>query len=780
MNGLTTTNTTDMSEMYSGCNNLETLKISEFDTSNVTDTSDMFNSCWTLTSIDVSGFNTSKVTDMSNMFYECDSVLSLDTSKFNTANVYNMSGMFDGCYSLTKIDLSSFNTTNVTDMSYMFNMEYYQYDNTKVNVFDKTSQITTLDISTLNTSNVENMDSMFRGLVNLTSLDITKLDTAKVVNMEKLFSGLRKVTVLDTTNFKTSNVTSMAGMFYNCNGLTEIDVRHLDTSKVKVFSGMFGKCENVKVINVNSIETKSAEYYNGYYDNATDFEYIGMFQDCTSLKTIYNDIDFITDGTYSTDMFINCNVVVGGNGTEYDPDNIAGNYAVVDNYVHKGYFTSPLKKDTYQLTIINNGVEEVVGNYETNEVVTLPLNDTTISGKVFTGWATTSTSTEPEYADGGSFVMPSENTTLYAVWSYQTAMSYYTEFKYSEPWGLKFSFALLNPKTNTIIDNANYDNYGIYVMTMDSEDTDTPSVSEVVTQGTLYSDDNSNFTKTSVEYNDTDSEYLTLTYDKDIYTQNLADDIYVLTYVTYKGRTFYGTVKNRCVIDSINSIIDTGSVGLTSYDDSQVQLAKAIKKMYSAEKKYYLSNSSNTSYPKGSNVNTTSFDTVTSDNTVSFAHSTALRAIAPWGLKLQASPTNVSNYDSYGCIVYTDTKNKFKETPTASDIISCDGAVNYSSTDNTATLEKISGKNFITAYAVGDIYTYQLASTNVYTVFYYVKDGKYYYDNVQQRNCMDMANIGIETSSGTLAGDVYSAMINLYNETYYYRNGEYPATVKNN
>jgi hypothetical protein len=470
----------------------------------------------------------------------------------------------------------------------------------------------------------------------------------------------------------------------------------------------------------------------------------------------YYEVEYVwamSDGRYLTDTK---NVVIDSDDTDVKIS------------------TDTTTKATLTYDANNSSGETLTEQREVGDKDSLTKNTFTTSGKIFLGWATTSTATKPEYEDNGEFTMPETDTTLYAVWGYQNAISYYTEFKYSEPWGLKFSFALLNPKTDTVINNANYDNYGMYVMAMNSEDTDTPSISEMITKGTLYSNDNSKFTKTSVKYNDTNSEYLTLTYDKDIYTQNLADDIYVLTYVTYKGRTFYGTVKNRCVIDSINSIIDTGSVGLTSYDDSQVQLAKAIKKMYSAEKKYYLSNSSNTSYPKGSNVNTSSFDTVTSDNTVSFAHSTALRAIAPWGLKLQASPTNVSNYDSYGCIVYTDTKNKFKETPTASDIISCDGAVNYSSTDNTATLEKISGKNFITAYAVGDIYTYQLASTNVYTVFYYVKDGKYYYDNVQQRNCMDMANIGIETSSGTLAGDVYSAMINLYNETYYYRNGEYP------
>jgi surface protein len=65
-------------------------------------------------------FNTEKVTDMGSMFSMCESLTSLDLSNFNTEKVTNMGGMFDDCSSLTSLDLSKFNTEKVTNMNSMF------------------------------------------------------------------------------------------------------------------------------------------------------------------------------------------------------------------------------------------------------------------------------------------------------------------------------------------------------------------------------------------------------------------------------------------------------------------------------------------------------------------------------------------------------------------------------------------------------------------------------------------------------------------------------------
>ena len=80
----------------------------------------MFSECNSLTNIDLSNFNTQNVTGMNDMFSNCNSLTNIDLSNFNTQNVTDMRGMFNHCKSLTNIDLSNFNTQNVTDMRYMF------------------------------------------------------------------------------------------------------------------------------------------------------------------------------------------------------------------------------------------------------------------------------------------------------------------------------------------------------------------------------------------------------------------------------------------------------------------------------------------------------------------------------------------------------------------------------------------------------------------------------------------------------------------------------------
>ena len=80
----------------------------------------MFSSCEALTEIDVSNFNTQNVTDMSHMFDSCMALTEIDVSSFNTQNVTDMNWMFAFCKALTELDISNFNTQNVTTMRMIF------------------------------------------------------------------------------------------------------------------------------------------------------------------------------------------------------------------------------------------------------------------------------------------------------------------------------------------------------------------------------------------------------------------------------------------------------------------------------------------------------------------------------------------------------------------------------------------------------------------------------------------------------------------------------------
>ncbi len=109
------------SSLFDGFYYLQEIEHIEYlDTSNVTNMSYMFTYCENLTTLDITNFYTSNVTSMSNMFENCTSLTILDISNFDTSNVTAMVSMFSGCSSLTILDISNFDTSNVIDMSWMF------------------------------------------------------------------------------------------------------------------------------------------------------------------------------------------------------------------------------------------------------------------------------------------------------------------------------------------------------------------------------------------------------------------------------------------------------------------------------------------------------------------------------------------------------------------------------------------------------------------------------------------------------------------------------------
>ena len=100
------TDTTNASCMFFGCENLTSVKISNFDTSKVTNMDSMFSNCSSLTNLDFSGLDTSKVKNIGSMFYNCTSLTDLDLSSFNAEQVitnYGIIDMFGNCSGLSKI-----------------------------------------------------------------------------------------------------------------------------------------------------------------------------------------------------------------------------------------------------------------------------------------------------------------------------------------------------------------------------------------------------------------------------------------------------------------------------------------------------------------------------------------------------------------------------------------------------------------------------------------------------------------------------------------------------
>ena len=286
------------------------------------DSSEMFREFRIITNLDLSNLDTSNVTDMEFMFWNCLALTSLDLSSFNTASVSNMNYMFDGCRALTSLDLSNFNTSKVTDMSYMF----YHCE-----------ALTSLDLSSFNTASVSNMSRMFLSCQALTSLDVSSFNTSNVTNMCMMFWNCQALTSLDLSNFNTSNVTNMQNMFADCQTLTNLNVSNFDTSNVTNMSQMFDGCRALTSLDLSNFNTSKV----------TDMR--NMFNRCDALTTIIASTSFVTTAVTAgndADMFTDCNVLEGGNGTKYadryaaDPTTaVDKTYAKIDRVGDPGYFT---------------------------------------------------------------------------------------------------------------------------------------------------------------------------------------------------------------------------------------------------------------------------------------------------------------------------------------------------------------------------------------------------------------------------------------------------------
>ena len=244
-----------------------------------------------INTIDCSNLDTSKVTNM-NSFFQGDGVLTslVLGDKFTTGNVTNMSDMFVGLSNLTSLDLSNFDTSKVTTMYSMFatspGLKKIKFSNK------------------FNTSNVTNMKWMFFCDYDLEELDVTMFNTANITDMTEMFAGCQTLTTLDLSSFNTSKVTLMDAMFQGCFGLKTLDLSSFDTSKV---TSMYQ-----------------------------------MFREDTALETVYASDSFVTTSvTDSTEMFTNCNALVGGNGTSYASTGSTDcSYARVDKEGQAGYFTA--------------------------------------------------------------------------------------------------------------------------------------------------------------------------------------------------------------------------------------------------------------------------------------------------------------------------------------------------------------------------------------------------------------------------------------------------------
>ncbi len=400
LSNLNTSEMTTMEDMFYGCQHLTSLDLTFFNTYKVKSMAGMFQECWALTSIEFGpNFNTMDVTDLNSMFYSCKALTTIkNRGRLSTSSATNLAYMFYGC---EKWDMSAlaedFSTGLVTDMEHMFynckalkSLNLKNWDMSKVTktycMFQNCSNLTTIYRNDdWSKKAITSGNSMFDGCTSLkggqgttyssassTGLAMAHPDNAGVPGFftgdmdswDKLYG-----TVIGTTfNIRYDKECTIRG------GLTKItDLSYDDAEKitsVKIESAVKNATINSTYMWFCSMPKLTTIEGLGYinWSNVTDASYMfaddvklqsidlrdvnltgkkceHMFQNCSSLKTIYCDEDYTSTLASSTQMFYGCSSLQGNRGTTYNSSHTDASYARPDGgTIAPGYFTGKLKE----------------------------------------------------------------------------------------------------------------------------------------------------------------------------------------------------------------------------------------------------------------------------------------------------------------------------------------------------------------------------------------------------------------------------------------------------
>ena len=172
------------------------------------------------------------------------------------------------------------------------------------------------------------MDQMFGrngvGCANLKTINgYTDWNVSNVISVDDMFSGAG-ITDIDLTSLNFEKLTDYQYMFRKSNATT-ITLGNVNLGNTDY---MFAECPSLQLINISEASTDN-------WTSATS-----TFANSAKLITIYVGND-ITSGNIinSSNMFLGCTAILGGDGTVYDANFVDRRYAKIDNENNPGYFT---------------------------------------------------------------------------------------------------------------------------------------------------------------------------------------------------------------------------------------------------------------------------------------------------------------------------------------------------------------------------------------------------------------------------------------------------------
>lgn len=120
LENLNTSETTNMKELFTGAENLESIDLSCLNTAKVTDIRELFERCYKLKSVNLLGLNFESVVTAYQMFWRCYALESIDMSGINMKSATVLSEMFLECTALKEARLVGFSAPAAKEIVKMF------------------------------------------------------------------------------------------------------------------------------------------------------------------------------------------------------------------------------------------------------------------------------------------------------------------------------------------------------------------------------------------------------------------------------------------------------------------------------------------------------------------------------------------------------------------------------------------------------------------------------------------------------------------------------------
>lgn len=265
------------------------------DTSTTTTLEKAFYNCRAVTSLDLNSWDVSNVKSLKQMFYQNIALTDLMVSNWNTSSVESLYGTFQRAVNLTILDLSGWTTSNVTNMMGVFagnssvgdmrltsitGIENWDVSKatTVGSMFQRCAYLTNLNLSNWILSSCVDIWSTFTGCASLKTLKAPQWNTSNLAEMataRQAFSGCSSLELIEgIDNWDTSKINNMQGMFQGCTSLKTIDVSKWNVSNVTTMKSMFN-CDNDYGVTPMIVESLDVSNWNTSSCTDTSFMFYG-------------------------------------------------------------------------------------------------------------------------------------------------------------------------------------------------------------------------------------------------------------------------------------------------------------------------------------------------------------------------------------------------------------------------------------------------------------------------------------------------------------------------